>query len=473
MSLAGRLAARTSAVRSSATAWTRSATARSRPGRAQEPGADGNPGAPELAGNDDDDRVGAVRVDDDGNRGAPELAAAAGASPDPPAAPPARRERELVDEPPRPGAPPVARAVVPRWVQLAVLPIALLATWGLIDLAGKVVLIFIIAALIALVLNPAVAFLHRTRLPRGLSVLAVYLAFFLALAGIGVLVANPISNQVRAFSRNAPQLVKDANKKLGDTQAYLNRHGIHVRFIKQGKTALQTLQDKVVKGAGSIVSFGGGLLTKVVSAGFDIVLIFVVSVYMLLYGPYIGTLVRRLLPPGDGTPADDFPTLTQRAVSRYVGGQLLFSLIMGTTAGFALFLFGVLGIFPDGRTYAVAFGAFLGIMELVPYLGPILGAIPPILVALFTDPITAVWVALLFLVLQQLEGHVVSPQIFGRTLRINPLLVIFALLLGQEVEGILGALIALPLLSVLREIVVYLSRHLTLEPWDRTPKPLL
>ena len=246
-----------------------------------------------------------------------------------------------------------------------------------------------------------------------------------------------------------------------------------MRFIKQGKTALQTLQDKVVKGAGSIVSFGGGLLTKIVSASFDIVLIFVVSVYMLLYGPYIGTLVRRVLPPGDGTPADDYPTLTQRAVSRYVGGQLLFSLIMGTTAGVALFLFGVLGIFPDGRTYAVAFGAFLGIMELVPYLGPILGAIPPILVALFTDPLSAVWVALLFLVLQQLEGHVVSPQIFGRTLRINPLLVIFALLLGQQVEGILGALIALPLLSVLRETVLYLSRHLTLEPWDRTPTQLL
>ena len=101
-------------------------------------------------------------------------------------------------------------------------------------------------------------------------------------------------------------------------------------------------------------------------------------------------------------------------------------------------------------------------MELIPYIGPVLGALPPILVALFTDPITAVWVALLFIGIQQLEGHIVAPQIFGHSLRINPLLVIFALLFGQQLYGIVGALIALPILSVLRETAVYLRRHLTL-----------
>ena len=94
---------------------------------------------------------------------------------------------------------------------------------------------------------------------------------------------------------------------------------------------------------------------------------------------------------------------------------------------------------------------FYGVMELIPYIGPILGALPPVLVALFTDPITALWVALLFVGMQQLEGHVVAPQIFGHTLRINPLLVIFALLLGLQLYGIVGALVALPILAVLRE----------------------
>jgi predicted PurR-regulated permease PerM len=156
-----------------------------------------------------------------------------------------------------------------------------------------------------------------------------------------------------------------------------------------------------------------------------------------------------------------------------VGGQLLFSIVMGTTAGLALYLFGVLGIFPDGEKYAVVFGVFFGVMELVPYLGPILGALPPVLLALFTDPISALWVALLFVGLQQLEGHVVAPQIFGHTLRINPLLVIFALLLGLQVQGIVGALIALPVLAILRETAVYLGRHVVLEPWDNRPDGLL
>jgi predicted PurR-regulated permease PerM len=146
---------------------------------------------------------------------------------------------------------------------------------------------------------------------------------------------------------------------------------------------------------------------------------------------------------------------------------------MGASAGLSLYVFGLIGIFPDGRKYALAFGLFYGVMELGPYVGPILGAVPPVLVALLTDPIVGLWVALLFVGLQQLEGHVIAPQIFGHTLRINPLLVIFALLLGLQLHGIVGALIALPILAILRETVVYLSRHIELEPWDRTPRGFL
>jgi predicted PurR-regulated permease PerM len=114
----------------------------------------------------------------------------------------------------------------------------------------------------------------------------------------------------------------------------------------------------------------------------------------------------------------------------------------------------------------VAFGIFFGVMELIPYIGPVLGAIPPVLVALFQDPLTAVWVVVLFVALQQLEGHVVAPQVFGRTLRINPLLVIFALLVGGELYGLVGALLALPIAAILRETVDYLRGHLVLEPWE-------
>jgi predicted PurR-regulated permease PerM len=391
----------------------------------------------------------------------------------PRSAPPTAAERELADK--REGAevePP--RVMVPRWVQLVLLPISLLALWALARAAGKVLVLFVVAAVIALILNPLVAFLQRrTRLPRGLAVLAVYLAFFLTLAGLGFLLANPISNQVRTFTQNLPHIVDEANSQIASFQNYLNRHGVHAKLVGQGKTALQTLQDQVSKSATKLASFGGALLTEVAKALVDLVLVFVLSVYMLLYGQAIGRVVRRAMPPGDGTPADDYPRLAQHAVSRYVGGQLLFSVVMGASAGFALYLFGVLGIFPDGRKYALALGVFYGVMELIPYIGPILGAIPALLLALFTDPVSALWVGLLFVGLQQLEGHVVAPQIFSHTLRINPLLVIFALLLGLQLYGIIGALVSLPILSVLRETAIYLYRHLELEPWERSSDGLL
>lgn len=387
--------------------------------------------------------------------------------------PPTPTERELAGtSADAPGEP--ARVLVPRWVQLVLLPLSLLALWALARAAGKVLVIFIVAAVIALILNPLVAFVQRrSRAPRGLAVLAVYLAFFLTLAGIGFLLANPIADQVRTFTHNLPHIVDEANAQIAKFEHSLGKAGVHLKLTSQGKTALQTLQDKLSKSAGALASFGGSLLTEIAGALVDLVLVFVLSVYMLVYGQAIGRLVRRAMPPGDGTPADDYPVLAQHAVSRYVGGQLLFSAIMGASAGVSLYLFGLLGIFPDGRSYALAFGVFYGVMELVPYIGPILGAIPPVALALFTNPISALWVALLFVGLQQLEGHVVAPQIFGHTLRINPLLVIFALLLGLQLYGIVGALIALPILSVLRETAVYLHRHLKLEPWERSPGGML
>jgi predicted PurR-regulated permease PerM len=202
-----------------------------------------------------------------------------------------------------------------------------------------------------------------------------------------------------------------------------------------------------------------------VTIGFDLVLVLVLSVYLLVYGRQIGGLVRSVMPPGDGTPQDDYPRLVQQAVSGYVRGQLLFSLAMGTSAALALTIFGLVGIFPAGEHYAVFFGGFYGLMEFIPYVGPIVGPIPAILLALFENPITAVWLILLFVALQQLEGHVVAPQVFRISLRINPILIILALLIGYQLYGIAGSLVALPVIAVLRQTVLYLRRHLVLEPW--------
>jgi predicted PurR-regulated permease PerM len=374
-----------------------------------------------------------------------------------------------LDEEPPPeagrGQSAVQKVVVPRWIQLVALPLIVIALFLVAKAAGVVLLAFTVAAVIALILNPMVTFLQRRRLPRGLSILIVYLGLLTVLAGAGVLLANPVADQAQKFGSDVPGIVDDANGRLADLQDYFDRKGINVEVKRQGETALQTLQEKVVGGTSDIVDFGGQILKTVVTAGLGLLLVIVLSVYMLIYGERIGAMVRSVMPPGDGTEADDFPARIQRAVGGYLRGQILFSLAMGTGAGLGLYIFGAAGVFPDGKTYAFAFGAWFGLMELIPFVGPFLGALPPLLVALFQDPLTAVWLGIFFTALQQLEGHVVAPYIFGHTLRINPLLVIFALLLGGEAYGILGALLSLPLAAMLRETVVYLRRHLVLEPW--------
>jgi predicted PurR-regulated permease PerM len=380
-------------------------------------------------------------------------------------------KEEFEDHDPLEGEPPPAPAqpvVVPRWVQLVMLPISILALWVIARAAGPVLLIFLAAAIVALILNPLVTFFQRGVRYRGLAVAAVYFGFFGFLGTAGYLLANPVADQAEKFQHDVPGIIDDANRNLADLQEWLDDKGINLKIKEQGQTALETLQDKVVGGTSDIVSFGGDLVKKVVTAGFALILVFILSIYMLIYGERIGAFVRTVMPPGDGTPEDDYPTRVQRAVAGYVRGQLLFSTAMGTGAGLGLYVFGLLGIFPDGKTYAFAFGAFFGLMEMIPFVGPFLGSLPPILVALFQDPLTALWVALLFLALQQIEGHIVAPNVFGHTLRINPLLVIFALLVGAEVAGFLGALLSLPLAAVIRETVVYLRRHLVLEPWGTT-----
>jgi len=149
-----------------------------------------------------------------------------------------------------------------------------------------------------------------------------------------------------------------------------------------------------------------------------------------------------------------------------VRGQFLLSLIIGVSVAIGLWILGVVGLMPNGGKYAAAFGVWAGIAELIPYVGPWLGAIPPVVYALVQHPISALWVALLFLGIQQLEGHIVVPKVMGHSLRLHPLLVIFGLLAGGEIYGFPGILVALPLLAAGRAVWGFFAERVELEEWS-------
>src|SRR5215213_7813630 len=359
------------------------------------------------------------------------------------------------------------RVAVPRWVQLVALPLAVLFIWAILQAAGPVLLLFTISALVALLLNPFVMLLRRAGVPRGLAVLIVMLGVVSVLVVIGIALSNPIADQVSTFRDNVPQYIDDANATLADVQEWLDDNGIDVQIADEGQTALGTLGRNLSEGSGELVSFTQDALRTLVEASLALILVIVISVYMLLYGERTGAWLRTVIPRRAGAHEDDYPTRVQRAVIGYVRGQLLFSLIMGTSAGVLLWILGTLGIFPDGKTYAVFFGAWYAFAELIPYVGPAIGAGPPVLISLFSgEPLDALWLTIAFTALQQIEGHIVAPNVFAQALRINPLLVIFALLLGGQVYGLIGAFISLPIAAIVRESVDYFRQNLRFEPWD-------
>jgi predicted PurR-regulated permease PerM len=366
------------------------------------------------------------------------------------------------------------RIEVPRWVQLVMLPLLLLLAWTVAGAVRHVVFLFLVALLIALLLNPLVRGLGRVRIPRGLAVALVYLAFaavvalaILALATVVVQQTRNASHRVNAYftveSGQPPRT--GAEHDLVSLQHWLNAHHLRrVQVEKQGQKFLNQVGTKdVEKYTSRALNWAEGAGVAAVSLLFSVVLVIVVSIYMLLDMDRLTAAVNRRFPPHD---RGGLIVRMEQAVASYVKGQLMLSVIIGVSAGIGIWILGVTGLMPNGTRYAALFGAWAGITELIPYIGPWLGAAPPVLYALVQNPLSAIWVALLFLGIQQLEGHVVVPKVMSHSLRLHPLLVIFGLLAGGEIYGFPGILVALPLLAAARAAGVFFAERVERAKWD-------
>jgi predicted PurR-regulated permease PerM len=382
------------------------------------------------------------------------------------------------------------KILIPRWIQLVGLPLLLLFLWVVAGAVKHVLFLFIVALLIALFFDPLVRAFHHARVPRGFAVGVVYIVTVLvviaALAGAGTVIVtqskkaantfNDYFNKVHVYQVNGKSVTEtNADRDVDRLQHWLNTHslsGIHVQ--KQGHDLVKKIRKHDVgKYTHKIVTFLEGAAISAGKLVFDLVLIVVISVYMLLGMPKLAVAIDRRFPSRAGS--DPLLVRMSKAVVSYVRGQLLVSLIIGTSVGVGMWIFGVTGLAPGANHYALLFGAWSAIAELIPYLGPILGAVPPVLYGLVTHPLSAVWIVILFLFIHQIEGHVVVPNVMGNALRLHPLLVIFGLLAGGEIYGFPGILIALPFLAACRAAWEFFSERVALEPWtpgDAGPVPV-
>ena len=365
--------------------------------------------------------------------------------------------------------------LVPRWIQLVGLPLIVVGLWIGAGAVRHVVFLFLVSALIALLLNPLVRGLGRVWIPRGFAVAIVYLSFAAAVALAGIALATVVVNQTKSASNRVDAYFTtahgqppetDAARDIDRLQIWLDTHGLkRVKIRTQAHNFLNNIGTKdVQKYTSKAITWAEGAAISIVSLLFSTVLIIVISVYMLLDMPKISRGLDRRFPPLPG--GRPLVRRLEQALAGYVKGQVLLSAIIGTSGGIGLWLLGVIGLLPNGDTYAVMFGAFVAITELIPYLGPWLGSLPPFFYALAVHPISAIWVALLFLFIHQIEGHVVVPNVMGSALRLHPLLVMFGLLAGGEIYGLPGVFVSLPLLAVIRELWEFFAERVVFERWD-------
>lgn len=338
-------------------------------------------------------------------------------------------------------------ALQPAWAKLVAVAAILVILWILGQTIGHVLLVFSTSVILALLLNPLVRMLCRLHIPRGLAVVTVFLGFAAAIAVAVFLVISPVRTQVEEIQQNLPAYTDQAQRQALSLQEFFDRHGIKIDVKARADAFVNGIQKRASEAAGNILDYSLNVLGVLIT----LIIILVATIYMLLDAPRILRFARRV----GGPEMAVFLRRTERTLTEYLKAQMLVSLVIAVSAGVVLWVYGVAGIFPLGATFAVAFAAWVFVMEFVPYVGPILGLIPPVLLALFTSPIAALWVIGAFIAIHQLEGHVVVPRIMGTAVGVHPLVVIFGLLIGEQLAGVFGVLLAIPMVVIVKEAVIF------------------
>jgi predicted PurR-regulated permease PerM len=315
----------------------------------------------------------------------------------------------------------------------------------LVYLAWNVLTWIIVAIFLAVALNPAVEALERRGLRRPLAASLVFALALLVLTGIGFLVIPPLVTQVSDFVDAVPDFVDDLTAGRGplgwlqDEYQIVDR--IREAIERQGAAGVLGLSEPFLDVVRSVVTAVVGVIT-----------IIFLTFFMLLEGPRTIDGLLRLVPAGARPRYERVGRDIYRSISGYVSGNLLISLVAGTLATIVLFAV--------GSEFAIALGLLVAILDLIPLAGATVAAIVVSTVVLIeTDWLRCLIVIVFFIAYQQFENHVLQPLVYGRTVQLSPLAVLCAVLVGAQLAGILGALLAIPvagsLLAIGREILEY------------------
>ena len=313
---------------------------------------------------------------------------------------------------------------------IAAVEFALLAQAGLT--------LIMIALFLALALNPAVEFVQRQGLGRAAAVGVVYVLALVVVALLGLVFVPPLVDQISKLVTALPRLVDDLTKGHGPL-GFLERKYQVVERVQNATTGPNA--DGMLGQAGSALAAVQGIAATV----FGSIIIAFLTFFMLLEGPEWRRRCSELIPETNRGTFERIGAGVYRSVGGFVTGNLVASLLAGLVATAIMLVTGV--------PYAVPLGVFVAIIELVPYVGPLVATIVVTAVALTVSTVTALVALGLLLVYHAVEGHSLRPYLYGRAVQLSPLAVLVAILLGTEIAGILGALIAIPVAGSIQVII--------------------
>jgi predicted PurR-regulated permease PerM len=348
---------------------------------------------------------------------------------------------------------------------------------------GLALQVGLVGFLIAYIFNPVVQALVRLRIPRGVAVVIVYLLLLQVVVFGSVLLTQVVAETAR-FIALVPAALEGLGGALGRLSAWWSGFTETLPEFLQERFGVETNDDALALQAqdqvanwltglaqalnrflermvteGPTVLLAGA--TTIISATFQVVLITIASAYILYDYPKIAANIRRFVPVRWRPLHADLSLKADRAVGGYLRGQLLISIILGFLIWIGLSIIGV--------PLATAISFLAAVFNLVPYLGPVVGTIPAVLLGFTVSPLTALLALIVFIVANQIEAHVLGPMILAKSTDIHPVTVLISILIGIGAMGILGAFIAVPIAAMIK--VVLEEYLLTRPPYHEPPLP--
>jgi predicted PurR-regulated permease PerM len=331
------------------------------------------------------------------------------------------------------------------WVRvlltIAAVSAVLIALWSVIN----IVVLVLIAAVLAIGLDPAVRFIERRGRTRGRAVTLIFVAAIAILILFAWLVIPPLVSQGGELADDIPGYVQDLSERDDAIGRYVRENNVAERLQK----FVEKLPEKITRSFGTIVGVAG----RVGGVIFNTVTVAILTIYFMLALPRMRRTASIWFAPGTRDRAEDVMDQAINRIGGYVAGILTTATIAGASA---LLFFAILGLFGVGIPFAVPLAVFAALAGLIPAVGAYIGAAPAVLVGFFQSGLTGILILVYFIVYQQIENYAIQPRIMKNAVNLSPTAVILSTLVLGSLAGFAGAILALPVAATIKVIMVEL-----------------